>query len=62
MEDKRYIKTDIHLYEIPENAVFNNQIKEGDKVFFGLYSKDGQSFANFIEPYFESIDDLKSLK
>ncbi len=61
--NNKYIKYQNELYPLSEDAIYNYNIKEGDKVFFALYkSKDGKVFADFVEPYFDDISDLQSLK
>jgi|GEM_PF-3275085 len=59
---QRYVENDSGRYLVNEHATVNNQIDPNDKVFFGLYSKGQEVYADFIEPYFENIDDLASLK
>ncbi|HSK74456.1 MAG TPA: tetratricopeptide repeat protein [Pyrinomonadaceae bacterium] len=60
---QRFIKTeDAEQFIIPEDATFNYKIVTDQKVYFGMYSKNDNTFANFIEPYFENLDDLESLK
>ena len=49
-------------YPLKERAVVNYRLKHNDKVFFAIYSCNGQMSADFIEPYFDSINDLSSLK
>ncbi len=62
LEDQKYIKSGEVEYELTEDAVLNNQVEEGDKVFFGLYSQGEKLVANYVEPFFETIEDLESLK
>jgi tetratricopeptide (TPR) repeat protein len=44
------------------DATANYRIRVGDKVFFGIYIRRTQEFADFIEPYFENMDQLGKLK
>jgi tetratricopeptide (TPR) repeat protein len=63
INDNKYIKYEDELYALGEDAVYNYNIKAGDKVFFALYrTKDEKVFADFVEPYFEDISELQSLK
>ena len=47
-----------------QGGAVNNRLEDGQKVFFAKYSlkKDNSAWADFIEPYFENLDDLKALK
>jgi TPR repeat protein len=51
-----------HVYELVNEMHLNNKIKEDDKVFFALYKIDGKEVADYIEPYFDNLDDLRKLK
>ncbi len=62
VEGASYITFDGQTYQLISDAVVNNKLETGNKVYFGLYSQDGKSFANYVEPYFDNIDDLESLK
>ena len=48
-----------------DNVIMNNRLRNNDKVWystFGDMSKGGLIFANFIEPYYDNLDDLENLK
>ena len=57
-----YVECKKTLYLVDEQTTINNRLKAGDKVFFATYTRNGQVFINFVEPYFESIDDLHELR
>ena len=57
-----YIQSDKNKYKIYKDAEVNKKLKAGDKVYFATYLIDGKYITNFIEPHFDNIDDLKSLK
>ena len=59
---QRYVENESGRYPVNEHATVNNRIGPNDKVFFGLYSKGQEVYADFIEPYFENIDDLANLR
>jgi tetratricopeptide (TPR) repeat protein len=61
-DDQKYVRCSNERFALGENATINNKVKSGDKVFFASYAKQGQTFADFVEPYFESIVDLEKLK
>jgi len=61
--EQRYVKSEAgELFIVPEDATFNYNLAPNQKVFFGIYSQNNKVFADFIEPYFENIADLESLK
>jgi tetratricopeptide (TPR) repeat protein len=61
--EQRFVKAENgERFIVPENATVNHKIIPNQKVYFGVYSKDGETFADFVEPYFENIDDLEALK
>ena len=57
-----YVECKETLYLVDEQTTINNRLKAGDKVFFATYTRNAQVFINFVEPYFESIDDLHELR
>jgi hypothetical protein len=59
---RTYIKTTENEYILKNNAIMNNRVKDGDDVYFALYDIGGSTVCDFIEPYFENIEDLKYLK
>ncbi|HEY9232960.1 MAG TPA: hypothetical protein VIS78_12465, partial [Blastocatellia bacterium] len=61
-DERRYVESQGVRYPVNEQAVVNNQIEPNDKVFFAVYARGQDVFADFIEPYFESIDDLERLR
>jgi tetratricopeptide (TPR) repeat protein len=50
--------------KINENAEINYRISDGDNVIFAMYyhNQNKNHIANFIEPYYENIDNLEMLK
>jgi tetratricopeptide (TPR) repeat protein len=60
-DGQRRVQSNNGIYSLREEAIFNNKLMEGDKVFFATYTKEGQVFADFVEPYFETIDHLEQL-
>ncbi|MDU9049903.1 MAG: tetratricopeptide repeat protein [Candidatus Electrothrix sp. Rat3] len=61
-EEVKKITSSKNEQEVFQYATVNNQVKNGTKVYYGLYSHAGKTVANFVEPYFEKIDDLWALK
>ena len=61
-DGQRYVESQGVRYPVNEQAVVNNQIEPNDKVFFAVYARGQDVYADFIEPYFESIDDLERLR
>jgi tetratricopeptide (TPR) repeat protein len=49
-------------YMISNKATVNNRVRENDKVFFATYKIEEEITVDFIEPFFESINQLPQLK
>lgn len=49
-------------YPFNNQVTINNRVKENDKVFFATYKIGEEIVADFIEPFFESITQLRQLK
>ncbi len=47
---------------VTDNPDLNSRVRDGWKVFFALYDIEGRLWANFVEPWFDSIDDLSKLR
>ena len=60
--DQSYVEREGERYPLDAQATVNNRLKDQDKVYFATYSRGGHVFADFVEPYFEGIDDLYQLK
>jgi hypothetical protein len=60
--ERRYVENQSGRYVVHEQATVNNQIEPNAKVFFALYARGQEVYADFIEPYFENIDDLERLR
>jgi tetratricopeptide (TPR) repeat protein len=61
-DGQSYVECEGARYLVDERTTANYNLKAGDKVFFATYTKDGRVFVDFVEPYFESIDDLDKLR
>jgi tetratricopeptide (TPR) repeat protein len=61
-DGRRCIESKEIKYLIDEQATINNKVKAGDRVFFATYRKNGEIIADFVEPYFDSLEDLYSLR
>lgn len=61
-DGQSYVECNGIRYLVDEQTTINNKLKAGDKVFFATYIKKGQVFVNFVEPYFEDIDRLDTLR
>jgi len=49
-------------YRLAAVPTCNNKVKDCDTVYFATYKKEDIIFADFIEPYFENLDNLRALK
>jgi hypothetical protein len=61
-DGQSYVEYNGIRYLVDEQTTINNKLKAGDKVFFATYIRNGQVFVNFVEPYFEAIDRLDTLR
>jgi tetratricopeptide (TPR) repeat protein len=59
---QNFIEGTSSLYSISDQTTVNNRLRTGDKVWFATYTKLGEVFVNFIEPYFASLDHLEELR
>lgn len=50
-----------NLYPIYDEKNMNNRLKDGDKVFYALYLINNFKYADYVEQYFDKIDDLAKL-
>jgi tetratricopeptide (TPR) repeat protein len=57
-----YVECNGVRYLVDDQTTVNNQLKAGDNAFFATYTRNGQVFIDFVEPYFESIDHLDKLR
>ena len=61
-DDQTYVESSSGKYSLGRESTVNNKLKHGDKVYFATYLKDGSVFANFVERYFENLDNLGAAK
>lgn len=60
--EQRCVESEGVRYPVEDGATLNYNLRAGDKVFFAIYERGGRVFADFVEPYFESIDGLGQLR
>lgn len=61
-DGQRCVENGNGRYPLTKGAMVNYKLKRDEKVFFAIYSSKGLTSADFVEPYFDSIDDLSRLK
>ena len=61
-QNRKYIESNNTHYPLATKVTCNNRVKNGDTVYFATYKKGTDIYADFIEPYFENLDNLKALK
>ena len=61
-QKRKYIESNNTHHPLAAKDTCNNRVKNGDTVYFATYKKKNSIYADFIEPYFENLDNVKALK
>jgi len=62
MDGQVYVEKEGKCYLLDDTVTINNRLRHQDKVFFATYARNEGITVDFVEPYFDGIENLSTLR